>query len=611
MEYKDFEKAVYDHLTERHNRENNFNFSVRKGIAGGPSNIFNGTEKDGLIKFSLWKTKGSIMGDLIGFCLEDKKNTLKIYLRYAAGTNPTEEQDKANLELGKIFKNKVGLIYELIPDKEGNAVAEILVYSSKDAKSGYNKIEELMNAVDEIINNLAPVVDQSIEEVKKIYPKWEISRITKEEFDKSIIKMNERIKNNQNVSLEPKEPKTPNNSNENDELNIILYGPPGTGKTYNSIDKAVEIIEGRKSDDHKKNKIRFDELRKEERIEFVTFHQNYSYEDFVVGIKPKTDGEVLTFIQNEGVFYKIAERARDNYYKSKGEKILSDTIDIVLYNILEPIKEGKEVEVKMVSGISFYIYDITDTSIHFRNSNGGTSHTLSLNSLKELVKGTKENLPLGLVSYYRPLVELIKQKINESNNPVNDKTLKKYVLIIDEINRANISRVFGELITLLEKDKRLGEVNELTVTLPNGQKDFGVPVNLYILGTMNTADKSIALVDIALRRRFHFEGYYPSDKLLAKLLEDGELIEISVKLITELNKKIYKAKGPDYLIGHAYFIGKKKEGEIIEVIKNKIIPLLNEYYSNKNDKIKEVFEKSPYEVKYNEESYEWEITTSS
>lgn len=284
--------------------------------------------------------------------------------------------------------------------------------------------------------------------------------------------------------------------------NIILYGPPGTGKTYNTIDLAVEIITGNEAS-HQENKKRFDVLREEGQIEFITFHQNYSYEDFMIGIRPDlSETSTLKFRRREGVFYKICKRAEQNYLQSQN----------------------------------------------------------------------KENTP---------------------------EPLKKYVLIIDEINRANISKVFGELITLLEEDKRLGAKNELRVSIPGEETDFGVPPNLYVIGTMNTADKSIAMIDIALRRRFEFRGYFP---------DYDKVDELSGKILKHINKQIYeRKKSADYLVGHGYFMNGSEPPEIFKVLQNKVIPLLMEYFSGKTYVVEEIFKESEWSVKYDTEKYCWQI----
>lgn len=296
-------------------------------------------------------------------------------------------------------------------------------------------------------------------------------------------------------SLEVSESVVPYVSSSIYSKNTILYGPPGTGKTYTTIDLAVEIADGQKNTDHKINKKRFDELLGTQ-IEFITFHQNYTYEDFVTGIKPAlNDAEGgLRFGRHEGIFYKLAKRAREN----------------------------------------------------FDNSSQGTSLS--------------------------------------------------YILVIDEINRANMSRVFGELITLLEEDKRLGAENELQVVLPSGEL-FGVPPNLYLIGTMNTADKSLALLDIALRRRFEFKGMYPKYDIPGM---DSE----AAAILQKLNKALYDSKkSADFLIGHAYFLNKKK-GALKGTFENRVIPLLMEYFSGRTDLVENVLQEAGIRTKTCEFTYQ-------
>lgn len=376
--------------------------------------------------------------------------------------------------------------------------------------------------------------------------------------------------------------------------NIILFGPPGTGKTYNSIDKAVEIVTGIKSN-HEDSKEIFDKLKKEGQIEFVTFHQNYSYEDFMVGIRPDIEFEHLRFKPYRGIFYEIAKKAKENYLASKEQTALAKSFSQVFNEIIKPIEEKNEsVEITMVSGLKYKITDVSDTTIHFTKPSGGTQHTLSIQTLQDLVEGIKE-VTSGLSVYYNPLAKLIQAKRKPTGSGQKEK-LKNFVLIIDEINRANISKVFGELITLLEEDKRIDAKNELRLTLPNGDKEFGVPPNLYLVGTMNTADKSIALIDIALRRRFEFIGYFPDYSKLEE--SDGEFLK-------HINKEIYsRKKSADYLIGHAYFMTGL---DTFKIIKNKIIPLLMEYFSGKTEVVEEIFKNSSWSIKYDIEKYDWII----
>ncbi len=396
-----------------------------------------------------------------------------------------------------------------------------------------------------------------------------------------------------------------NNKADMQAKNIILYGPPGTGKTYNSIDKAVEIASPERFNfnNHKVNKGVFDELRRNGQIEFVTFHQNYSYEDFVVGISPDVTSGTLRFDNREGIFKQLAERAKQNWLASSDKKEISIDFNFVFNTFFSKLieEEVKEIEIPMKSkGYKFKVtsIDIDEGRIKFTKQSGGTGHDLLVKNLKAIYEGSLDYGVEGLGVYYNPLVEHLKE-FAETLEPQNstEEELKRFVLIIDEINRANISKVFGELITLLEDDKRLGEENELKITLPNGEKEFGVPPNLYIIGTMNTADKSIALIDIALRRRFEFVGYYPEYEMLN---EEESL------LLKKVNEAVFKEKkSADYLIGHAYFM----KGQTIEIVlQNKVVPLLMEYFSGKTDIVSKIFADTNWNVTYDTTNFIWDIS---
>ncbi|MFD3003849.1 McrB family protein [Pontibacter toksunensis] len=395
-------------------------------------------------------------------------------------------------------------------------------------------------------------------------------------------------------------------------LNQILYGPPGTGKTYNTIELAVELITGKKDISHSANKRTFDRLKREGQIEFITFHQNYSYEDFVVGIKPDLDHADLKFRKNEGIFYKICERAKQDYEMPQKQTSSSSpkSFEEVFDEYFKPlIDDGKEIEIAMKSGKILTIIEIKGNSIRLRYHSGSEKHSLNKDILKQAYedrdafedRNISDN---GNYNNYRYVLEEL-WELGKQYNIV--KHLKNYVLIIDEINRSNISRVFGELITLLEEDKRLGAENELKLTLPNGEQDFALPPNLYILGTMNTADKSIALVDIALRRRFEFTGFYPTKATIDALAAEGKVHDDVPALLAAINKKIFDKKGADYLVGHAYFINELTDTDLVKTIKRKVIPLLMEYFSGKIDVVRELFSNSGYTIAYDTDNYDWAI----
>jgi len=360
-------------------------------------------------------------------------------------------------------------------------------------------------------------------------------------------------------------------------LNTILYGPPGTGKTYNTVLRAAEIIENRKIDSYKEALTIFKE-HLHERIEFITFHQNYSYEDFIQGLRPDTENDKeLTFERKDGVFKIIAGRALKNLLGSEQPRVVNKPFEEVFNQFITPLVEGEieEIEVKMKK-VSYFITAITNKSIDFRKSSGGTAHTLSVSTLKKMYEAESVLDIQGLTSYYSPLLYKLLKIGKDSKSHTEEVNRKNYVIVIDEINRANISRVFGELITLIEPDKRSHGTIPMEARLPSGDP-FIVPSNLYIIGTMNTADKSIALLDIALRRRFEFEAMYPKYEI-----EDNEIYDVDI--LQKINEQIIKSKGHDFQIGHAYFMGENKD--LIQRMNKKVIPLLLEYYMNDEKEVK-------------------------
>ncbi|WP_185957205.1 EVE domain-containing protein [Gracilimonas mengyeensis] len=372
-------------------------------------------------------------------------------------------------------------------------------------------------------------------------------------------------------------------------LNTIFYGPPGTGKTYNTIKRAAEIVEDRRIENYVEAKEIFnDQLG--ETIEFITFHQNYSYEDFIQGLRPDIENsQQLTFERTDGIFKKLADNALKNWKASRSPQTKKQSFERVFNEYIQPLVEGEveELEVQM-KRVSYYITAVTDKSIEFRKSNGATSHTLSINTLRKMYEAESVLEIQGLSSYYSPLLEELLD-IGKSPGETEQVDLKNYVIIIDEINRANISRVFGELITLIEPDKRLGRELHIPAKLPSGES-FSVPENLYIIGTMNTADKSIALLDIALRRRFDFEAMYPE-----YIIEDQQIYDVDV--LKMINERIIKLKGHDFQIGHSYFMD--EELSLKKRMNRKVIPLLLEYFMNDEKEVKDILSHAGLEVEDN------------
>jgi 5-methylcytosine-specific restriction protein B len=380
-----------------------------------------------------------------------------------------------------------------------------------------------------------------------------------------------------------------NNSSSNyslPNLNTILYGPPGTGKTYNTVLRASEIIENRKIDSYDEALKTFN-ANLHDQIEFITFHQNYSYEDFIQGLRPDTENDKqLTFERKDGVFKVLSDRAIKNIIASKKPPVAKKTFEETFNKFVIPLVEGEieEIEVRMKK-VSYFITAITNKSIEFRKTSGGTAHTLSISTLRKMYDAESVLDIQGLSSYYSPLLDELLKIGKDSSGKKEIVQRKNYVIIIDEINRANISRVFGELITLIEPDKRSDGTIPLEARLPSGDP-FMVPSNLYIIGTMNTADKSIALLDIAIRRRFEFEPMYP------KYSEDGLKIE-DENVLKSINESIISEKGHDFQIGHSYFMDSKVDPyDFKRRLNVKVIPLLLEYFMNDSKTVTQIISKA-------------------
>ena len=367
-------------------------------------------------------------------------------------------------------------------------------------------------------------------------------------------------------------------------LNQILYGPPGTGKTYSVVRKALEIIEGNASDDRSK----FKEYVEKGQIKFITFHQSYGYEEFVEGIKAETKNDNISYRIEDGAFKRICKRANGDkiLLKEVKEELAEDDFKKLYENYIDKLPlfsnntYGKILETP-TDKQPFYLYKNNQSSILIKPQNSNDPKTISCD---KLIKDIFHNDSYGMPSYELVIIQDILSQEYESykTNHIN----KNYILIIDEINRGNISKIFGELITLIEPSKRLGATDEVMVELPYSKEKFGVPSNLYIIGTMNTADRSIALMDTALRRRFEFVEMMPEYDELNKInIED---INIG-KMLKTINERIEYLYDRDHTIGHAYFMSLKGGADIEElalIFKNKILPLLQEYFYDDWEKIR-------------------------
>lgn len=449
--------------------------------------------------------------------------------------------------------------------------------------------------------------------------------------------------------------------------NLILYGPPGTGKTHITATEALRLCGEPVPQNRNDVMAAYNRLRAEKRIEFVTFHQSMSYEDFVEGRQPTTDsdadGQTGTGFRLQtvpGIIRRMAEQAQygsietdnENGLSLKGRQVFkmsiaAGKIQSEQYLFEEAIDEGHtllgwedidfsdpkyadpEEILKVCTDEGRRDGPVTKQSGQvalvdaFRNQ-------VQIGDILVVTKGNSVFRAIGEVTgeyYYkqrdsrkyshrravrwlwvdregRPSSEIYESNFTmRSIYRLQESKLKKtaltrlmnnfenleerspvpHVLILDEINRANISKVFGELITLIEPDKRLGMPNALTVKLPYSGDEFGIPNNLHIIGTMNTADRSIALLDTALRRRFEFREIKPNPDLLREA-SNGCGLDLP-KILTVLNERIEYLYDREHQIGHAYLMGCSSLAEVDHTMRYKIIPLLAEYFFEDWDKV--------------------------
>jgi hypothetical protein len=376
-------------------------------------------------------------------------------------------------------------------------------------------------------------------------------------------------------------------------LNTILFGPPGTGKTFHSITHAVAIIDDLNPDEliesskteagRKKIKDRYDLLFESGNIAFTTFHQSLGYEDFIEGIKPlePAPDQPMQYDIVDGIFKKICDKA---------EKCVSTIISqgSSFDDALEQLEAEWRVNPTMSFELtrdnkSFTITEFKSKNIPFKKASGGTAHSLSKKTLSDLYLDIRKSYPSGLEIYYKSVLDKLKSYTTLVTEEIYNSDSKpcKFVLIVDEINRGNVSQIFGELITLLEPDKRIREKEEIRLTLPYSKEEFGVPSNVYIIGTMNTADRSVEALDTALRRRFSFIPMMPEyDGLNEKC--DGVNLKL---LLKKLNDRLTVLKDRDHTIGHAWLWNTTTIDSLRLAFKDKIIPLLQEFFYNDYEKL--------------------------
>lgn len=429
-------------------------------------------------------------------------------------------------------------------------------------------------------------------------------------------------------------------------LNQILFGPPGTGKTFHAVTEALRILDPdylqRHGSDRAALKKKFDELATQKRVRFVTFHQSFSYEDFVEGIRAVPSAEnpgIINYTVERGVFAEICESARlqgswsdsrmradarvwklsigrrkdarirqecfrrdearigwgdvgDLSNETRPKEQLrafaneSETNQHSLSTFFEGVEVG-DIVLCLRSRTSVEAVGIVEGDYEFDDTDndlwGGYFHKRKVRWLaKDLdvdIRSLNEGSELTQKTIYElkritaaDALRLIPKAERGGDGAV------PYVLIIDEINRGNISKVFGELITLLEPSKRTGAREALEVTLPYSKRSFSVPSNVHVIGTMNTADRSLASLDIALRRRFIFVEMAPQPDALVGISIEG--VDIS-SMLTVMNQRIEVLLDRDHALGHAYFLALRENptlDHLAAVFRRQVLPLLQEYF---------------------------------
>lgn len=570
----------------------------------------------------------------LSICKED--NDLKLYVR--CEIRDISVNDKST------YKNFNNIIYHTLGTNSN------FVYDYDDYNGVNHQLNKDYNAVKEAYNNnLIKKLRASIV-INGNYVTEESERIideTIEAFKKFIPLYNKIVNKDSNDSFDNVEER----QNMNISKNTILYGPPGTGKTYNTVNYAVAIIEGKplekvQNEEYENVFQRYKEYKQKGFIEFTTFHQSYGYEEFIEGIKPvmtqpgdDNENDAISYKVEPGIFKSFCERA-ENPNNENVKKYLGFNESPTVWKVsLEKtydnptrteclnnnhIRIGFDEYGEDISNVENFEFGGKNILDAFYNKmrigdivmscyNNTTIDAIGvitgdyewhdeyekykrLRKVNWLVKNIREDIldinngvTFTLSTVYRLKISLkdvmdIIKKYSNFKNFVEEKK-KNYVFIIDEINRGNISKIFGELITLIEETKRIGKSEELKVRLPYSKEVFGIPDNVYLIGTMNTSDRSIAAIDTALRRRFSFKEMLPD----VDLLEGVKVGDVDIKQMLEvMNKKITALYDREHTIGHSYLLPLKKDNSLdnlANIFENKIIPLLQEYFFEDYEKI--------------------------
>jgi ATP/GTP-binding site motif protein A len=400
--------------------------------------------------------------------------------------------------------------------------------------------------------------------------------------------------------------------------NIILQGAPGTGKTYNTAALALCLIDENISYfNHDVVMEKYQEYIEKGQIAFVTFHQSMDYEDFVEGLKPQlvenSDGNTagIAYRVEDGIFKRLCKQA----IKDSALVSMQDNFESVWGKLVDELDEKDFIEIPLLSGKNTFRIELNeygtglatrtyeDDSFQKDRWISGKSKFFSKEQLYNVYRGLPGTPARGHDNYRKAIIRYCKENLGlvEYALPLNNtqSNTNPFILIIDEINRGNVSKIFGELITLLESDKRIGSMHPINVRLPYSKELFSVPPNIYLIGTMNTTDRSVGTIDYAVRRRFAFITLKSEKSAIEKFYDnvpggtDAALKNKALELFSSVKRFIEENKieenFDDLMPGHSYFMA-KSDAELEQKFIYEVLPLLHEYH--KDGLLKAIFDET-------------------